>query len=128
MGGLHVREDGDGAVLAQLLAAAHGVDRHLAELGPGQGAAGAEGAVLIAVQHAQKLQRLDLGGGVQIRHVGKGPGRIGAGGQGADRPQGGQQAQRQQRGYDAFLHLLSTLLYSARSASTGWSFDAFAAG
>lgn len=74
------------------------------------------------------LIRDEAGGGVQIRYVGKRAGGVGAGGSGRQRPQGRQQAQRQQRGYDAFLHLLSTLLYSARSASTGWSFDAFAAG
>ena len=44
-GGLHVREDGDGGVPPQLAAAVHGVDRHFAELRPGQDGVGPEGAV-----------------------------------------------------------------------------------
>ena len=101
VGGLHVREDGNGGIPSQLAAAVHGVNRHLAELRPVQNGVRAEGAVAVAVQHTHEPQRFHGGGGVAVADIGKfGDSRR----PGRHRQQGAQHADRQQPGQNSFFH------------------------
>ena len=101
VGGLHVREDGNGGIPSQLAAAVHGVNRHFAELCPVQNGVRAEGTVAVAVQHTHEPQSLHGGGGIAVADVGKfGDSRR----PGRHRQQGAQHADRQQPGQNSFFH------------------------
>ena len=100
-GGLHIREDGNGGIPSQFLAAVHGVDRHFAELGAGQRRVGPERAVAVAVQHTHEPQGLNGGCRVVVRHVGE-PGGIGRPGRHCQ--QGRQHTDCQQPCQNSFFH------------------------
>ena len=95
VGAGHVGEDGAAHLGLGLVAPAHDLDGHLAELHPGQGAVGLKGAVLHAVDDAQGLQGAHRPGHGGVGHVGEGAGLGGRGGQGeygGQRQQGGKHA------------------------------------
>ena len=101
VGGLHVREDGNGGIPSQLAAAVHGVNCHFAELCPVQNGVRAEGTVAVAVQHTHEPQSFHGGGGIAVADVGKfGDSRR----PGRHRQQGAQHADRQQPGQNSFFH------------------------
>ena len=124
VGGLYVREYRHRPVAAQFAGTVHHICDHFAELRPGQLAVRTEGAVSVAVQHPHEPQTLHRRGGVGVRQVGKPDGLRGAC---RDHLRGKYHDHRQQGRQDSFFHSFLPP-YSARRASTGWSFDAFAAG
>ena len=122
--GLHIREHRNRAIQSQLALTVHGVDRHFAELRPVELCGGAEAAVAVTVQHTHQPQGLHRRGSVPVRNIRKADGirRGGRHGQ-----QGRRHTYRQQQRENSLFHICFPP-YSARRASTGWSFDAFAAG
>lgn len=115
VGGLHIGEYRHRPVKAQLAFAVHGVDRHFAELRPGQHAAGTERAVGIAVQHAHEPQRLHGHDRFLVLDVGK---AYGLGRLRREHQRRGRQTHRHEQTYHSFFHIDSPS-HSARRASTG---------
>ena len=91
VGGAHVGEDGAAALGGLFAAAAHDLHGHLAELRPGQGAAGFEAGASGTVHHAQQAEHLRGVGGAGVGNIGE------AGGAGSRGRRQHQQARHQRR-------------------------------
>ena len=100
VGGGHVGKDGAVHLGGDLVAVAHDLHRHLAELGPGQGAARLKIAGAGAADDAQQPEDLRRLGGRLVGDVGEGGGLPGCGG-GQDQ-QSYRQRTRQHQGQKTF--------------------------